>query len=126
MAPYGKLPQLDASGRKFNGWKLSDGTKIIETTICTGDVTLYADLEVLDGVLDNPILEVPIFFETNGLIEIGHKIVMTQYAIGELPKPEVEGYKFNGWFTEHGVEVTESTICKEPMILYGDFEPINH
>lgn len=53
------------------------------------------------------------FDAESGICEIEKKVVHFKTPYGELPTASREGYSFEGWFTEDGTLVTETTIVND-------------
>ena len=65
------------------------------------------------------------FDATGGFVSEDSRIVRMRDAIGELPVPVRENYRFLGWFTAavDGTEVEASHILSDNMTLYAHWEP---
>lgn len=121
-SPYGDLPTPTKSGNTFLGWftEKDGGTKVSSTTTMgASNVTLYAHW--------NP-SKCTVSFEPSGDFDGLNKTYTVGQALGELPTPTMEGYKFLGWYyqDEYGVEVkaTSSTVVTENMYLYARWEEL--
>lgn len=71
--------------------------------------------------IDN-IKYVTITLDTYGLVEIENVILKMGDIYGDLPIPEVEGYVFNGWFTEpygEGQQIKETDYCNGNITIYA-------
>ena len=55
------------------------------------------------------------FNPNEGAVDESSRNVLVNSAIGNLPVPTREGYVFEGWFTENGVEVTSNTVVTEAI-----------
>lgn len=55
------------------------------------------------------------FNPNEGAVDESSRNVLVNSAIGNLPVPTREGYVFEGWFTENGVEVTSNTVIAEAI-----------
>lgn len=101
---YGQLPTLERTGYEFCGWKLEDGTVILEDTLVdtAADHVLYAQWTAN---------QYSILLEKNGGIADTDALSVTfGEAYGELPVPVKEGHSFLGWYTKEGVLITEESI----------------
>ncbi len=103
---YGTLPTPTRTGYTFTGWYTakSGGTKITADTkvTITAAQTLYAQwkantytrtLDAMGGKCD----------KTSITVTFGQKV-------GTLPTPTKTGYKFVGWFSKDGVEITSENV----------------
>lgn len=44
--------------------------------------------------------------------------------LGELPGPEREGYSFEGWYTESGIRMTDTSVLSHSTTLYAHWTPV--
>jgi uncharacterized repeat protein (TIGR02543 family) len=105
----GTLPGPALSGYTFEGWyteKDGKGTEYTEETIYnnTSVTELYAKWTEKQYTLT--------FDAKGGTVDPTSKPVNYGSAVGELPTPAYSGYKFEGWYTEEGIEYTKETIYK--------------
>lgn len=104
-ASYGDLPSPTWKGHLFQGWFTAKegGTQVTKDTkyTLTADQTLYAQWK-LNGYSVK-------FDAAGGTVSTASIHVTYSKAYGTLPTPELKGYRFVGWFTEEGTEVTDKT-----------------
>lgn len=118
----GTLPTPTKDNHRFVGWftELEGGDQVTSTTIFDKDSIIYARwVEIVD---------VKITFNANGgECSETHRDITNEVAIGELPIPTLEGYRFLGWYTSlDGDEpVTSSTIFEESTTIYAHWEDEN-
>lgn len=48
---YGNLPKPILIGNTFDRWVTKEGIEVTDTSICLGDITLYAEMTAIDGVI---------------------------------------------------------------------------
>ena len=118
----GTLPTPTKDNHRFLGWytSLEGGDQVTSSTIFDEDTEIYARWK--------EILNLTIILDANGgeCSETSRNVTNEQ-AIGELPIPTLEGYRFLGWYTSlDGDEpVTSSTIFEESTTIYAHWEDEN-
>ena len=104
---YGSIPTPAKSGCTFNGWYTAKtgGTKITADTVATitSAQTLYAQWTVTGYTIT--------FDANGGKVSVSNVNVKPGNAIGTLPVPTRDYYKFLGWYTAKsgGTKVTSAT-----------------
>ena len=111
----GTLPTPERSGYTFVGWFQDSELTIPATseTIVDADTTYYAKWVENITVTFNP---------GDGSVTPTTKTFPTGTAIGELPTPELQGYDFEGWFTDDGTyldEVTTTTVFNTSTTVFA-------
>ena len=88
----------------FYGWYTEDGQQVTESTIYKigSDSTLYANW--------NEKIYTVTFDANGGSVSTESKNVTYGLEYGTLPTPSREGYDFNGWYTNDGQLIEESSI----------------
>lgn len=118
---YGEMPIPTKANYTFDGWytAASAGTKITADTVVTALVnqTLYAHWTPN---------KFTVTYDVNGenaTVSTTSKTLSFGDALGELPVPTREFYRFDGWFTEKdgGSIINESTTpdVAEDIIVYA-------
>ncbi|MDE7300274.1 MAG: InlB B-repeat-containing protein, partial [Lachnospiraceae bacterium] len=100
---YGTLPNAVREGWNFAGWytEPAGGSEIFGTMRMTsGAQTLYAHWDKATAIL--------LFHANGGNLETAEKTVAYSDSCGELPKPTLAHYSFDGWYTaqEGGSRIT--------------------
>lgn len=124
-AVYGTLPLPQYPGHEFRGWFTAPqgGAQVDAATVVTmgEDHTLYAQWSDFLGYT--------VTFDPNGGRLSAYrreKQVNPGERYGELPTPYLDGYLFQGWFTqrESGVRITAETPFTEngAQTLYAHWE----
>ena len=116
MPSYEKTPAKADNGNKtyhFAGWSPS----IVSVT---GDATYqatYSEEEIVYTVTFNP---------NGGTVNPSFDLTNSQFKIDMLPEPNLEGYKFLGWFTavENGAKITTDTVFTADTTVYALWEEI--
>ena len=103
---YGELPTPTREGYTFAGWftEKDGGTQVTKDTVVTASHTLYAHWTAKTCTVT---------FNANGGAVTPEATTVTYGDLyGELPTPTLEGYTFEGWFTEKdvGTQVTKETV----------------
>ena len=105
-SPYGELPTPTLEGYSFDGWYNDNGTPVGAKDVVTtaDDHTLYAHWTANEYTVT--------FDAIGGTVKPKTKTVTYGETYGELPTPTLEGYRFEGWFTEKdvGTQVTKETV----------------
>ena len=130
--PVGELPVLswdDVYVSGFLGWftGYDDGTEISASTIVTSDITYYAhwDYTGPDDDDDPFTYECEVTFDANGgYCPETNRFVEAGKAIGALPTPVLNGYKFLGWFDypEDGWKISFTTKIYMDETYYAYWE----
>ena len=124
--PYGELPTLTRDGYTFAGWftKMDGGTQVTKETVVTtaADHMLYAHWTANTYTVK---------FDANGGAVTPEATTVTYGDLyGELPTPTLEGYTFEGWFTEKdgGTQVTKETVVTtaDEHTLYAHWTRISY
>ena len=117
----GELPTPSRIGYVFLGWYSDDteqATEITAETVFNSSTTIYA--KWLESIT--------ITFNANGgSVSPNTRTFAAGNAIGELPTPLRDGYRFLGWFsddTEQATEVTDETIFNTTTSIYARWEEI--
>lgn len=92
-------------------------------TFSKGDI-IYVTAKEYENYLSSH----TIFFDANGgTVSVGSKLASLSMAIGELPTPSRDYYKFEGWYTEKegGEEITSQTVMNSltDMTVYAHWTP---
>ncbi len=112
---YGTLPVVQKTGYTFNGWydAAEGGNLITKTTVVktTENQTLYAHWTA------NTYVVTLVHFGGN---RFPHDVTYDE-EYGSFVMTEIEGYVFEGWYTEDGTLIEEDTIVKiaEDHTLYS-------
>ncbi len=114
LAAAVKKVKPEKEGYHFIGWKTADGETVSGTA--NADITVYADWEQLIKVTAEP---------NNGkeptvqYVQKGKKVIGSQ-----LSKPEREGYRFTGWYTDQSCSILYNFDHKlsRDMTLYAGWE----
>jgi len=107
----GKLPLPEKKGFKFDGWRDNLGNRVTFTTVLTDENAVDGVIELVAAwVTGNKIT----FITNGGECGIEYIHVESGEALGELPVPTREGYKFLGW--QYNDEfVTEETVIESEV-----------
>jgi len=103
-------------GYKFLGWYYN-GEKFDFSTKITEDIVLVAKWAKENAILYT------ITFNSNGGNKIDTLKVEKNKAVGNLPIPKKEGYKFVGWFIGNE-EITSTTVAIKDMNLVAKWEKV--
>jgi uncharacterized repeat protein (TIGR02543 family) len=111
----GYLPNTSKQGYDFDGWwtEVTGGTKILDSTTVSDDVTYYAHWIRLTYTAT--------FDANEGAAQTTSISQLYGEVIGTLPTATRIGYTFDGWWTEAkgGDEVLDSTIVTENITYYA-------
>lgn len=116
---YGTLPTPTWDDlHAFSGWytAASGGTRIYESTVCTGATTIYAHWTE----------RCKITFDANGgSVSPSYKVVDYGAQYGDLPTPTRHGYFFDGWYEESyfQTKVLPTNICYSSTTIYAKWNP---
>lgn len=96
----GELPEPHLDGYTFTGWKDAEGNTYTEDTVYNvlGDTTLYAQWQINNYKIIFDYNCDPDDTITGN--EIKTKPGTYGKAVGELPKPQITGKNFGGWYRE--------------------------
>ena len=92
------------------------------------DITLYAWLVPLNGVTHHPkgseLVSINLIY--GNVTDDISLLTYTKEPYYCLPTPNIEGYIFDGWYTEKegGNRVLNTDICTGAITLYAHFLPI--
>ena len=117
----GSLPVPTRPGYEFIGWFSDDteqATEITAETVFNSSTTIYARWEESITVTFNA---------KGGIVEPNTRTFAAGGAIGELPRPVKDGYRFLGWYsddTEQGTLITAETTFDETTSIYARWEEI--
>ena len=105
---YGNLPEPTRTGYTFNGW-FTDTAFTVQVTSdtivnTTGDRTLYAKWTANTYTVT--------FDADGGTVDPSSKQVTYDSNYGNLPTPTLEGYTFNGWFTDKTYSTQITAVTK--------------
>jgi len=102
---YGTLPKVSRTGYKFDGWfdAASGGFEVKSSAKVTDNCTLYAQWTAIDVTIDFACC-------MPGMSSPSYRVVTYGSAYGPLPTIGKTGWRFDGWFSEGGKEVTADTI----------------
>jgi uncharacterized repeat protein (TIGR02543 family) len=95
----GTIPGATKAGHQFNGWVTECGEKVLlprtssidSFGAITENITLYAQWEKIETIIT---------FHTNSAEKIESRPVNEEGKLGELPIPTMEGFNFEGWYTD--------------------------
>jgi uncharacterized repeat protein (TIGR02543 family) len=148
-AGVGELPIPVREGYTFVAWyNEADNGIVSESTLVTGDMTLYAAWEELKSnavnnknenakkeespnqrVNDDAVVNTfKVKFNVNKGKALSKskrfKLVKKGKAVGKLVKAKRPGYKFKGWFTKKkgGKKVTAKFIVRKNMTIYAHWD----
>ncbi len=121
---YGRLPVPKREGYDFAGWSTqTDGGETVDATTVMSrkeNHTLYA--------LWREKTPTVLFCPEGGELEQKAKTVTYGQKYEGLPVPELQNYKFLGWFTDEGrkqkVEAKSLVDITETQTLYALWEPV--
>lgn len=134
----GELPVPARSGHTFLGWftAASGGNQVYASTTVVANATYYAHwLSNGSGGGSGGDTPTPpaqtlftVSFDGNGGSVDTPSVTRTAgTAIGSMPTPEAEGYKFLGWFTTRtgGTQVTDSSTVTQNVTYYAHWKPVD-
>ena len=108
----GELPIPSRPGYRFIGWytEISDGVLVTTESVFVDDTTIYAIWE--EKTTNTIILDA-----NGGTVSSTELDIAPNTAVGVLPTPIREGYKFIGWYTElTGGILVDSTYVPQAKI----------
>lgn len=112
--PYGEMPAQLAvpDGYEVDGWYTAreGGTKVTASTIFNGnsDVTLYLRLKAVETETEQQ-YTVYFYNRTSGGSIVASRTVTNGQTYDLPADPTREGYRFTGWYTADGKQITSST-----------------
>ena len=114
---YGKFPpEPTRTGYEFAGWYTAekDGTLVTEDTVVTASHTLYAHWTAN---------EYTVTFDANkGTVTPTEMKVRHGDAYGKLPTPTLDGYTFDGWYNDNGMQVKPEDEVTASHTLYAHWK----
>ena len=113
---YGELPTLTREGYEFAGWFTAekDGTLVTADTVVTASHTLYAHWTAN---------EYTVTFDANkGTVTPTEMKVRHGDAYGKLPTPTLDGYTFDGWYNDNGMQVKPEDEVTASHTLYAHWK----
>ena len=113
---YGELPTPTLEGYTFAGWYTAekDGTLVTEDTVVTASHTLYAHWTAN---------EYTVTFDANkGTVTPTEMKVRYGDAYGKLPTPTLDGYTFDGWYNDNGMQVKPEDEVTASHTLYAHWK----
>ena len=110
----GKLPIVeDRNGYDFSGWFEEGGGEVTPQTVVTRNMTVNAVFKLRTYTVT---------FLYEGAYYTA-KTVAEGRTLGNLPLVlDIAGYRFIGWFTEDGRELTTETVIRSNMTVHARFE----
>ncbi|MBP5511280.1 MAG: InlB B-repeat-containing protein [Kiritimatiellae bacterium] len=110
----GELPEAKRTGYTFLGWftAANGGVPLTSDTRVTANLTCYAHWQINIYTVS---------FDTSGGIDPAPIRREYNSAIGTLPRPEREGFRFRGWFTapEGGTRIRSTTKVLDDTTVYA-------
>ena len=110
----------DGSGRTFGGWwtEPEGGSRVTMDTVVTSNMVLYPHWA--NGVIEDTTYMVA-FDANGGTVSLSNCVVEKGVAIGELPTPTWDGFKFLGWYTakDGGTKVSAKTKVLADVTYYA-------
>jgi uncharacterized repeat protein (TIGR02543 family) len=108
------LPVVQKEGFAFNGWFTEEtgGTQISEDTAFQEDITVYAQWSEIFTVT---------FINQDDLVVVISTGVQGRLDLQELPVVQRDGFSFDGWFTEDGIEVNLDTSFESDTHVYASW-----
>ena len=114
---YGTFPpEPTLEGYEFAGWYTAekDGTLVTEDTVVTASHTLYAHWTAN---------EYTVTFDANkGTVTPTEMKVRHGDAYGKLPTPTLDGYTFDGWYNDNGMQVKPEDEVTASHTLYAHWK----
>ena len=118
----GTLVTPEKAGYTFGGWFTEPGgrgTQVTDSTVygTAGDSTVYAKWTANDYTL---------YFVKESGSPVTSRSVIYDAEVGTLPTPSIDGYTFNGWFTQEngkGMRYSDDTVYRVDgdTTLYADW-----
>ena len=115
---YGELPTPTREGYRFEGWftNAKDGTQVTKDTVVTtaDNHTLYAHwtLNVYTVKFD----------ANKGMVTPTEMKVRHGDTYGKLPTPTLDGYTFDGWYNDNGMQVNPEDVVTASHTLYAHWK----
>ncbi|MBR4171732.1 MAG: InlB B-repeat-containing protein [Kiritimatiellae bacterium] len=110
----GELPDAKRTGYTFLGWftKATGGNEVTAETPVTESLTCYAHWRINTYTVT---------FDTAGGSEVPPLLRDYNTEIGTLPRPEREGFRFRGWYTdpEGGTRIRTTIKVTDDMTIYA-------
>ena len=111
---YGKLPTPTLDGYTFDGWYKDNDTWVTKDTVVTASHTLYAHWTAN---------EYTVTFDANkGTVTPTEMKVRYGDAYGKLPTPTLDGYTFDGWYNDNGMQVKPEDEVTASHTLYAHWK----
>ena len=115
-------PVTTRDGYTFDGWytQQTGGDRVSFPYQVNGSVTLYAHWTSV------PVTEeYTVTFDSNGGSAVESRTVEAGQSIGTAPVTTRDGYAFDGWFTESGIEVEFPYTPRGDVTLYAHWIAIH-
>ena len=120
--PYGELPTLTREGYTFEGWFTAEngGTQVTAVTTVTtaADHMLYAHWTANEYTVT--------FNANGGTVTPAEMKVRHGDAYGKLPTPTLDGYTFDGWYNDNGMQVKPEDVVTASHTLYAYWTRISY
>ena len=113
---YGELPTPTREGYTFAGWftEQNGGTPVRPEDVVTASHTLYAHWTAN---------EYTVTFDANkGTVTPTEMKVRHGDAYGKLPTPTLDGYTFDGWYNDNGMQVKPEDEVTASHTLYAHWK----
>ncbi len=110
-----RLPVPKVEGYSFQGWYLLTASQEELLTDANGNGLNMWDHP--DPVTLYPLLARSVSFDSAGGNDIETRDYVWSKPFGDLPLPHKNGYDFDGWYTETGLPVTETTVFDSENML---------
>lgn len=113
---YGELPTPTREGYTFAGWftEKNGGTPVRPEDVVTASHTLYAHWTAN---------EYTVTFDANkGTVTPTEMKVRHGDAYGKLPTPTLDGYTFDGWYNDNGMQVKPEDEVTASHTLYAHWK----
>ena len=110
---YGKLPTPTRDGYTFAGWFTdpNGGAKVEQGDVVTASHTLYAHWTANTYTVT--------FNANGGAVTPEEMKVRHGDAYGKLPTPTLDGYTFDGWYNDNGMQVKPEDEVTASHMLYA-------
>lgn len=126
----GALPTPSRAGHTFLGWftAATGGTQVYASTTVSSGATYYAHWQANGGgTTPHVVTTYTVSFDGNGgSVDTPRVTRVAGEAVGSMPTPEAEGFKFLGWFTAKvgGTLVTASTKVTANVTYYAHWQAV--
>ena len=110
-----KEENLNKAGYTFLGWKDKDTNKPVEK--------ISADATGTKSVVAQWVQTYTVTFDANkGTVTPTEMKVRHGDAYGELPTPTLDGYTFDGWYNDNGMQVKPEDVVTASHTLYAHWK----